>query len=181
CGRACKADATPGAHDTPTAARRRRARSGRLVGRLAVQRAVTAASQLRCRSGAAAVRTNAVREAPGRRARAGIGFQDGEARRNGRFLQTGVRQRSRLWSNLAPEREGAPMRDDVSQMPVIDVDSHWTEPRDLWTSRAPAKLKDRALRVQKNAAGVEQWVIEDGQVMGQVGYASIRPGGSKTM
>src|SRR5262245_66148403 len=72
------------------------------------------------------------------------------------------------------------MTDDVSRMPVIDVDSHWTEPPDLWTSRAPKKLASRALRVQKNAAGVEQWVIEDGQVMGSVGYASIRPDGSKT-
>lgn len=73
------------------------------------------------------------------------------------------------------------MTDDVTRMPVIDVDSHWTEPPDLWTSRAPKKLASRALRVQKNAAGVEQWVIEDGQVMGAVGYASIRPDGSKTM
>ena len=73
------------------------------------------------------------------------------------------------------------MPDELKRMPVIDVDSHWTEPRDLWTSRAPAKFEKRALRVQKNAAGVEQWVIEDGQVMGQVGYASIRPDGSKTM
>ena len=73
------------------------------------------------------------------------------------------------------------MTDDVAQMPVIDVDSHWTEPPDLWTARAPKKLADRALRVRKNDAGVEQWVIEDGQVMGAVGYASIRPDGSKTM
>jgi uncharacterized protein len=73
------------------------------------------------------------------------------------------------------------MTDDVSRMPVIDVDSHWTEPPDLWTSRAPKKLADRALRVRKNDAGVEQWVIEDGEVMGAVGYASIRPDGSKTM
>jgi len=73
------------------------------------------------------------------------------------------------------------MTDDVSRMPVIDVDSHWTEPRDLWLSRAPAKLKDRALRVRKNDAGVEQWVVEDGEVMGAVGYASIRPDGTKTM
>ena len=65
-------------------------------------------------------------------------------------------------------------------MPVIDVDSHWTEPRDLWTSRAPARLRDRALRVERNAAGADQWVIEDGQVMGQVGYCSIRPDGSKS-
>src|SRR5262245_33575544 len=73
------------------------------------------------------------------------------------------------------------MTAEPSRMPVIDVDSHWTEPRDLWTSRAPSKLASPALRVRKNAAGVEQWVIEDGQVMGSVGYASIRPDGTKTM
>ena len=64
--------------------------------------------------------------------------------------------------------------------PVIDVDSHWTEPADLWTSRAPARLKGRALRVQRDDQGVERWVVEDGQVMGQVGYCSIRPDGSKS-
>ena len=63
---------------------------------------------------------------------------------------------------------------------VIDVDSHWTEPPDLWTSRAPASLKDRALRVVTQPDGSQRWVIEDGQVMGQVGYASIRPDGSKS-
>ena len=68
----------------------------------------------------------------------------------------------------------------ISGMPVVDVDSHWTEPPDLWTSRAPAHLRDRTLRVQRNADGLEQWVIEDGQVMGSVGYCSIRPDGSKT-
>ena len=34
--------------------------------------------------------------------------------------------------------------------------------------------------VQKNDVGVEQWVIEGGDVMGQVGYCSIRPDGSKS-
>ncbi|MFP8876006.1 MAG: amidohydrolase, partial [Myxococcota bacterium] len=72
------------------------------------------------------------------------------------------------------------MSADLSALPVIDVDSHWTEPPNLWTSRAPASLKDRALRVQRNDQGVEQWVVEDGQVMGQVGYCSIRPDGSKS-
>ncbi|MCH2172024.1 amidohydrolase [Myxococcota bacterium] len=72
------------------------------------------------------------------------------------------------------------MTDDVTQMPVIDVDAHWTEPRDLWTSRAPARFRDRTLRVERNSDGVEQWIIEDGQVMGQVGYCSIRPDGSKS-
>ena len=42
--------------------------------------------------------------------------------------------------------KGTPMSNELANMPVIDVDSHWTEPPDLWTSRAPAKFKDRALR-----------------------------------
>ena len=50
------------------------------------------------------------------------------------------------------------MSADVSSLPVIDIDSHWTEPPDLWTSRAPARWKDRALRVVKNDQGVEHWV-----------------------
>ena len=57
------------------------------------------------------------------------------------------------------------MTDDITQMPVIDVDSHWTAPPDLWSKRAPEKFRDRVLRVAKHAEGVEQWVIEDGQVM----------------
>ncbi len=71
------------------------------------------------------------------------------------------------------------MMDRLNEMPVIDVDSHWTEPPDLWTSRAPAHLKDRALRVERNDEGQDRWIIEDGQVMGMVGYCSIRPDGSK--
>jgi len=71
------------------------------------------------------------------------------------------------------------MSEAIHEIPVIDIDSHWTEPRDLWTSRAPARLKDRALRVVRNDQGVDQWVIGDGQVMGMVGYCSIRPDGSK--
>ena len=61
------------------------------------------------------------------------------------------------------------------ELPVIDVDSHWTEPPDLWTSRAPAHLKDRTLRVERNERGVDQWVIEEGQVMGQVVMAGDFP------
>ncbi|MCP4906214.1 MAG: amidohydrolase [bacterium] len=71
------------------------------------------------------------------------------------------------------------MTDDLSTMPVIDIDAHWTEPRDLWTSRAPAKLRDKTLRVELMDDGVERWVIGDGMVMGSVGYCSIRPDGSK--
>ena len=80
-----------------------------------------------------------------------------------------------------PERTaGGDTVTDLSKLPVVDVDSHWTEPPDLWTSRAPAHLRDRAMRVVRNEAGVEQWVVEDGQVMGSVGFCSIKRDGSKT-
>ncbi len=72
------------------------------------------------------------------------------------------------------------MPDDLSTMPVIDVDTHWTEPRDLWTSRAPAKFRDKTLRVVEKEPGVERWIIGDDMEIGQVGYCSIRPDGSKS-
>ena len=45
---------------------------------------------------------------------------------------------------------------ELAAMPIIDVDSHYTEPRDLWTSRAPQKLRDQVPRVTETPEGVEQ-------------------------
>src|SRR6056297_2922070 len=42
---------------------------------------------------------------------------------------------------------------------IIDVDAHITEPHDLWTSRAPASMKDRVPRVV--GSGKERaWVVD---------------------
>ena len=38
----------------------------------------------------------------------------------------------------------------VHGIPVIDIDSHYTEPPDLWTSRAPAKYKDAVPHIVTN-------------------------------
>jgi uncharacterized protein len=54
--------------------------------------------------------------------------------------------------------------DDVK---VIDADTHFTEPYDLWTSRAPAAYKDRVLHVEERD-GVATWVV-DGT---ELGFAS---------
>ena len=35
----------------------------------------------------------------------------------------------------------------LDQVRVVDADTHFTEPHDLWTSRAPASLKDRVPHV----------------------------------
>lgn len=39
------------------------------------------------------------------------------------------------------------MDSPISDMPIVDIDSHYTEPPDLWTSRAPARYRDLAPRV----------------------------------
>ncbi len=53
---------------------------------------------------------------------------------------------------------------------VVDTDTHLTEPRDLWTSRAPAKYVDRVPRVE-TVDGRDTWVF-DGVVLGMAGTSS---------
>ncbi len=40
----------------------------------------------------------------------------------------------------------------LAAMPIIDVDTHYTEHPDLWTALAPASLKARAPRVTSATA-----------------------------
>lgn len=51
-------------------------------------------------------------------------------------------------------------QDPLTGIAIIDCDAHFTEPPDLWTSRAPADLKDR-MPVQKTIDGITAWYIED--------------------
>ena len=63
---------------------------------------------------------------------------------------------------------------------IIDVDAHISEPHDLWTSRAPASLKDRVPRVVRDGEK-RAWVV-DGNI--QLSTASpssvIRKDGEKS-
>ena len=43
------------------------------------------------------------------------------------------------------------------ETPIIDCDSHLSEPADLWTSRLPRALQSVAPRVETDDAGVEWW------------------------
>jgi predicted TIM-barrel fold metal-dependent hydrolase len=64
---------------------------------------------------------------------------------------------------------------------VIDADTHLTEPADLWTSRAPAKYRDRVPRIVSLPGQFDPgtgepieglstaWVIDDDVVLGQAG------------
>lgn len=73
------------------------------------------------------------------------------------------------------------MTSALSAMPIIDVDTHYTEPRDLWTSLAPASLKERAPRVRSDRDGNEFWVVDEDMQLGPVGYCVIRRDGSKAL
>ncbi|MGP0030626.1 MAG: amidohydrolase family protein [Acidimicrobiales bacterium] len=54
---------------------------------------------------------------------------------------------------------------DLSTLAIIDADTHIVEHAELWTSRAPASLKDRVPRVE-DVDGLETWVM-DGNVLGR--------------
>ena len=54
---------------------------------------------------------------------------------------------------------------------VVDADSHWSEPPDLFTSRAPAHLRDRVPRVEM-VDGEASWVF-DGNYMGRAGAGAV--------
>src|SRR5579862_7073814 len=47
------------------------------------------------------------------------------------------------------------------RIPVFDVDTHWSEPADIWESRAPAKYKNQVLHVREKPDGTQAWFIGD--------------------
>ena len=66
----------------------------------------------------------------------------------------------------------------IGDIKVIDVDTHLTEPHDLWTSRAPRGWEERLPHVQEKN-GHPVWVC-DGTIIGNAGGAAvIRPDGQK--
>src|SRR3989440_2191674 len=63
------------------------------------------------------------------------------------------------------------MTTTLSEMFVVDADSHWSEPPDLFTRRAPAALKDRVPH-HETIDGVRMWVM-DGVPIGQAGAGAV--------
>jgi uncharacterized protein len=78
-------------------------------------------------------------------------------------------------TSVSPER----VDEIMGGLQIIDGDSHFAEPADLWTSRAPAAYKDRVpnLRVVDNTAN---WFIEGDQWVGLGGH-TIAKGQTKTL
>ena len=71
------------------------------------------------------------------------------------------------------------MNATLASMPVIDIDTHFTEPRDLWTSRAPANIRDALPRVEIDKDGNQQWVAGD-VPLGPPGFCVVGKDGAKT-
>ena len=61
---------------------------------------------------------------------------------------------------------------------IVDADSHWSEPADLFTSIAPAKYKDRVPRVEE-IDGEPTWVFDGHPIGRQSAAAVIARDGSK--
>ena len=70
-------------------------------------------------------------------------------------------------ATIAPERTAQ----STTGMKVIDVDTHLSEPENLWTSRAPSKFKDRVPQIGA-VNGVTSWVIDGSLAIGLGASAS---------
>ena len=64
---------------------------------------------------------------------------------------------------------------------IIDSDTHWSEPHDLWTSLAPAKYKDLVPQI-KERNGKRMWVVNgDIPIAGDSAVSAILPDGEKML
>lgn len=72
----------------------------------------------------------------------------------------------------------APLKAVVGDARVVDCDTHYTEPPDLWTSRAPAAYKDK-VPYMKTVDGQSLWFVEGDKPWGMVGTTVVGKGGVK--
>ena len=64
---------------------------------------------------------------------------------------------------------------------IIDSDTHWSEPPDLWTSLAPAKYKDLVPQIKEHN-GRRKWVVDgDIPIAGDSAVSAILPDGEKML
>ena len=66
-----------------------------------------------------------------------------------------------------------------SDLKVIDTDSHWSEPYDLWTSRAPAKWRERVPQMVERSGKRRWWFDEDIPIGLPIASSVIDPDGEK--
>lgn len=69
--------------------------------------------------------------------------------------------------------------DPLGDVAIIDCDAHFTEPPDLWTSRAPASMNGK-VPVQKTVDGRTGWYLDD-EVWASTGGNTIQQGHNKIL
>ena len=79
---------------------------------------------------------------------------------------------------VAPSNE-ATQPDSGARLAIIDADAHFTEPPDLWVSRAPLSWRDR-MPVQQTVDGRTGWFL-DGEAWASIGGNTIRHGSEKVL
>src|ERR1700744_6423204 len=62
---------------------------------------------------------------------------------------------------------------------IVDTDTHFTEEPNMFTSRAPAKFKDK-VPVQKRVDGIDHWFLGD-RDMGMIGGNVISKDNNKLL
>ena len=72
----------------------------------------------------------------------------------------------------------APLKEVVGDAKVIDCDTHFTEPPDLWSSRAPAKFKGQMPHME-TVDGRSLWFVEGDTPWGMVGTTVLDTEGKK--
>jgi predicted TIM-barrel fold metal-dependent hydrolase len=73
---------------------------------------------------------------------------------------------------------GTKPRDVTAGLKVIDTDAHWAEPPDLWTSRAPAKFRDRVPQMRR-VDGTSVWIADGDIDLGYAVLGVVKKGGEK--
>ena len=69
----------------------------------------------------------------------------------------------------------------LTDIDIIDTDTHWSEPHDLWTSLAPAKYRDLVPQVKEHN-GKRRWVVNgDIPIAGDSAVSAILPDGEKML
>jgi predicted TIM-barrel fold metal-dependent hydrolase len=66
----------------------------------------------------------------------------------------------------------------MSNYTIIDVDTHVTEKPDLWTSRAPARMRDRVPRIETDNDGRLSWVVGGSPMLASPGLTATAGVGS---
>lgn len=69
----------------------------------------------------------------------------------------------------------------IDRLPIIDTDSHWSEPSDLWTKRAPAAYRDRVPQLAERNGKQRWWFDGDIPIGLPIASSVVAPDGSKVL